>query len=198
MSAAEHRHAEHAVDRIFLDRWSPRAFTGEDIPEDILLTLLDAAHWAPSSYNLQPWRFIYARKGTAHWERLFGVLNEFNRSWAGSASALVVVLSARRAIPPGKDSAIDNITHSFDAGAAWGFLAIQASLLGWQAHGMAGMDRDKARVDLRVPDDYAVEAAIAIGRPGDESILPDALRAREVPSQRLPVAQVVAEGSFTF
>jgi nitroreductase len=160
--------------------------------------MLDAAHWAPSSYNLQPWRFIYARKGTPHWERLFNILNAFNQSWAGSASALIIALSAQRAVPPGKDAEVDNLTHSFDAGAAWGSLALQANLLGWQAHGMAGIDREKARVDLGVPDGYTVEAAIAVGRPGDKAVLPEALRAREVPSQRRPLAEVAAEGRFDF
>jgi nitroreductase len=197
-AAAELRKTEHPIDRQFLERWSPRAFTGEEIPLDTLLTLLDAAHWAPSSYNLQPWRFIYARKGTPHWQRLYDTLNDFNRSWAGGASALVIIVSAQRAIPPGRDAEIDNLTHSFDAGAAWGFLALQANKLGWQAHGMAGFDRAKARADLGVPPGYAVEAAIAIGRPGDISSLPEALRAREVPSQRKPLAEVAAEGLFSF
>jgi len=196
--SADARQSEYPVDKQFLERWSPRAFTGEEIPVETLLTLLDAAHWAPSSFNFQPWRFVYARRGTPHWERLFGILNEFNQSWAGSASALVIVLSRKRALPPGKDVEIDNLTHSFDAGAAWGYLALQASLLGWQAHGMAGIDRAQAVESLGVPQGYAVEAAIAIGRPGDKSALPESLRAREFPSQRLSLSEVAAEGSFSF
>lgn len=196
MTTINSRQAEHPISDIFLKRWSPRAFTGEDISQETLLTFLEAARWAPSSYNFQPWRFIYARRGTEHWDRLFAILNEFNRSWAGSASALIIVLSKTGAVPPGKDAEVANVTHSFDAGTAWGYLALQASLSGWQAHGMAGIDREKARVDLGVPAGYAVEAGIAIGRPGDKSILPPALQAREVPSQRQRLEDIAAEGLF--
>ncbi len=192
------RTAEHPISEIFLERWSPRALTGEEIPEASLLTILEAARWAPSAYNFQPWRFVYARKGTAHWERLFGILNEFNQGWARNASALVIVLSKEKSLPPGKDQEVPNLTHSFDAGAAWGFLALQASIEGWQAHGMAGIDREKARVDLGVPAGYTVEAAVAIGRPGDKNTLPESLRAREGYSQRHPLASVAAEGRFDF
>jgi nitroreductase len=198
MSTSPTRKPEHPVSEIFLERWSPRAFTGEEIPESTLLTFLEAARWAPSSYNFQPWRFVYARKGTAHWDRLFGVLNEFNQSWAKNASALVIVLSKLTSFPPGKDVEVPNLTHSFDAGTAWGYLALQASLSGWQAHGMAGIDRDKARADLQVPEGYAVEAAVAIGKPGDKAMLSEALQAREGFSARQALAAIAAEGSFKF
>ncbi|ALM83014.1 nitroreductase family protein [Bordetella sp. N] len=192
------RTAEHPVAELFLERWSPRAYTGEEISETALLTILEAARWAPSAYNLQPWRFIYARKGTPHWERLLAVLNPFNQSWASSASALIVVVSAETGTPPGKDQPVPNATHSFDTGAAWGFLALQASLEGWQAHGMAGIDHEKARIDLGIPAGYKVEAAVAIGKPGDKSTLPEGLRAREGYSPRQPLASIVAEGRFDF
>ncbi|WP_144639940.1 nitroreductase family protein [Bordetella genomosp. 13] len=194
MAAREVRRAEHPVDPLFLDRWSPRAYADEAIGADTLLTILDAAHWAPSSYNFQPWRFVYARRGTPSWDRLLGTLNEFNRGWAQAASALVVILSKTTATPRGQQEAVPNPTHSFDAGAAWAFLALQASLLGWHAHGMAGIDRDLARRTLGVPDDYAIEAAVAIGRLGDKATLPASLQLREVPSQRLQLADVAAEG----
>jgi nitroreductase len=196
MNTPVSRVAEHAIEEIFLHRWSPRAFTDEVIPEATLLSFFEAARWAPSSYNVQPWRFVYARRGTEHWDRLLGGLNEFNRSWASRAAALVFVLSRKTALFPGQAAEVPNPTHSFDAGAAWGYLALQASLAGWQAHGMAGIDREKVRLDLRVPDDFAVEAGIAIGRPGDKSTLPDALQAREVKSQREPVSSIAFEGLF--
>lgn len=198
MTAANSRTADHAISDIFLHRWSPRAFTGEEIPAATLDTILEAARWAPSGYNFQPWRFVYARKGTAHWERLLGMLNPFNQSWAKSASALVIVLSKKAEIPPGKDAESPNRSHSFDAGAAWGYMALQASLLGWQAHGMAGIEHDKIRAELNVPEGYAIEAGVAIGRPGDKSLLPEALQARETPSGRRSLAEVSAEGVFPF
>jgi nitroreductase len=198
VTSANSRQTEYQTSDIFLNRWSPRAFTGEEIPQQTLLTLLDAAHWAPSAYNFQPWRFIYARRGTAHWDRLLGVLGDFNRSWAKAAAAVVVVLSKKADVPPGQSAEVPNSTHSFDAGTAWGYLALQASLLGWHAHGMSGIDREKARVDLGVPDGYAVEMALVIGRVGDKSTLPEPMRARETPSGRKSLAEVAAEGKFSF
>ena len=198
MTAANSRTADHSISDLFLKRWSPRAFTGEEISADTLATILEAARWAPSAYNFQPWRFIYARKGSAHWERLLGMLNANNQVWAKSASALVFILSKKADIPPGKDAEMPNRSHSFDAGAAWGYMALQASLLGWQAHGMAGIERDKIRAELNVPEGYEIEAGVAIGRQGDKSTLPEMLQARETPSGRRALAEISGEGSFAF
>jgi nitroreductase len=193
---ANGRTADHAIDRQFLERWSPRAFTPEIISEADLMKLFEAARWAPSSFNAQPWRFIYARRGTKHWERLLGLLNEFNTSWAKNAAALAIVVSKQTMAIPGQDKEIPSHSHSFDAGAAWAMLALQATKLGWAAHGMAGFDIPRAAAELNVPAGYRVEAAIAIGKPGDKSQLPDALQAREVPSQRHPLSASVFEGAF--
>jgi nitroreductase len=196
MTTSNLRTAEHPIDRQFLNRWSPRAFTRDAIPEATLLTILEAARWAPSSYNSQPWRFAYARRDTEHWERFVGFLNEFNQGWARHASAIVIVLSKSTFTPPGAASEVPAPTHSFDAGAAWGYLALQASLAGWNAHGLAGIERDRIRRELAIPDGYSIEVGIAIGRPGDRASLPEALQAREVQSQRHPLATIAAEGRF--
>jgi nitroreductase len=196
MTTANSRSTDYPIDPMFLQRWSPRAFTGEPMPEYELLTILEAARWAPSCYNSQPWRFIYARRDTEHWPRLFGLLNAYNQSWAKAASALVILVSKMTLLPRGADKEVPSPTHSLDAGAAWGSLALQAARSGWAAHGMAGFDRERAATELGVPDGYRVEAAIAIGRQADKSVLPEALRAREVPSDRLPLRQLVGEGSF--
>ncbi|MGF6240458.1 nitroreductase [Paraburkholderia sp. GAS38] len=196
MTTSNSRAADHPIDVQFLDRWSPRAFTQETIPESTLLTFFEAARWAPSSYNSQPWRFAYARRDTEHWTRFLGFLNEFNQSWAKHAAAVVIVLSKSTFTPPGGSAEVPAPTHSFDAGAAWGYFALQASLSGWHAHGLAGIERDKIRQGLAVPDVYSIEAAIAIGRAGDKSVLPEALQAREAPSPRKPLAEIAAEGRF--
>lgn len=198
MTAVNSRTADHPISGIFLERWSPRAFTGEDMPEETLVTILEAACWAPSGYNFQPWRFVYARKGTAHWERLLSMLNPFNQSWAKSASALVIVFSKKREIPPGKDAESPNRSHSFDAGCAWGYMALQATQLGWQAHGMAGIEIDKIRGEFNVPEGYEIEAGVAIGRQGHKSTLPEALQARETPSGRRSLVEIAEEGAFSF
>ncbi len=196
MTTANSRTAAHAIDPLFLERWSPRAFTGEPIPETELMTLFEAARWAPSSFNAQPWRFIWARRDTGHWPRLLGLLSEYNQSWAKNAAALVVLVSKTTMLPRGADKEVPSVTHSLDAGAAWENLALQATRSGWAAHGMAGFDMPRAAVELGVPSGYRVEAAIAIGRRGDKSVLPEALQAREMPSDRLPLAQIVSEGRF--
>lgn len=196
MTTANHRTADHEIDPLFLERWSPRAFTTDEIPEAALFAILEAARWAPSSYNSQPWRFVYARRGTPHWEALLGLLNEFNQSWAKAASALVIIVSKPTLALPGKAEEIPSHSHSFDSGAAWAHLALQATRLGYQAHGMVGFDIARAASELNVPAGYRVEAAVAIGTPGDKSLLPDALQAREAPSQRNPLSASAFEGAF--
>ncbi len=181
---------------MFLERWSPRAFTGEQISESDLMTILDAARWAPSSYNSQPWRYIYARRDTPAWPKLFGLLGEFNQMWVKNAGALLIVVSSSTMLPPGSEKRVPSHSHSFDAGCGWGFVALQALKLGWHAHGMVGFDMNRAFAELDVPDGYRVEAAIAIGKLGDKSTLPEALQARETPNDRLPLEQIVMEGSF--
>jgi nitroreductase len=195
-TSANGRTADHAIDPIFLERWSPRAFTPEVISEADLQVLFEAARWAPSSSNSQPWRFVYARRGTSHWEKLLGLLNAFNLSWAQHAAALIVVVSKETMAVPGKDEEIPSYNHSFDTGAAWMSLALQATRLGWRAHGMAGFDRARAVTELNVPPGHRVEAAIAIGKPGDKAQLPEAMRARETPSQRHPITATTFEGAF--
>jgi len=192
------RTPDHPINALFTDRWSPRAFTGEAIPEPVLLSMLEAARWAPSAYNAQPWRFIYARRDTASWLPVFDTLVEFNQGWAQRAAALVVIVSARQAVFPGKTDAAPNAWHSFDSGAAWASIAFQATLSGWSAHGMAGFDADRLRQALGIPGDYAIETVIAIGKRGDKGVLPEGLQARETPNGRLPLAQLAAEGRFNF
>ena len=196
MTQANSRTADYPIDPLFLERWSPRAFTDEAISQAELLTLLEAARWAPSSFNSQPWRFLYARRDTEPWPRFLGLLNEYNQSWAKNAAALVILVSKTTLLPRGADKEVPSYTHSLDAGAAWANLALQATRSGWAAHGMAGFDVPRTAAELGVPANYRVEAAVAIGRPGDKSLLPEALRAREVPSDRLPLSQLVNEGRF--
>lgn len=198
MTAATARDTRLPIDPLFTRRWSPRAFTGEAIDEDTLLGFIEAARWAPSAFNTQPWRFIHALRDTAEWAPVFDALVEFNRGWVQHASALVVVLSRTRWVPPGKTAPQAIHTHSFDAGAAWASLAFQATLSGWHAHAMSGFDEPGLRDALGVPPDHAIEAVVAIGRLGERDRLPESLRAREQPSERLPLSAIAARGRFTF
>src|SRR5471032_532343 len=196
MTTPNPRSADHPIDPQFVNRWSPRAFSPEPIDNATLLTFLEAARWAPSSYNSQPWRFIYATRDSEHWKQFLGFLNDFNRSWASEAAALVIVLSKSTFVPPGATDEVTSLSHSFDTGAAWGYLALQASLSGWHAHGMAGFDKEKTRSVLGVPANFAIEAAVAIGKIGNKATLPEGLRAKEEPSPRLPLQALVSEGTF--
>lgn len=191
------RTAAYAVDPLFLKRWSPRAFDDKAvISEQELMTIFEAAHWAPSSFNSQPWRFIYARRETPEWSRLFNLLVPMNQSWAVRASVLVALVSATKVQPPGAPGPMPSYSHSLDAGAAWAYLALQATKLGWHAHAMAGWDTANAAAALSVPEGFRVETMIAIGRIGDKSVLPPPLQEREQPNDRRPVAELVMPGQF--
>jgi len=191
----EPRTASFPIDPVFLDRWSPRAFQPEAIDQRTLLTMLEAARWAPSAYNEQPWRFLYALRGDAHWPEFLGSLDSFNRSWAHNAAALVFVLSDGGA-DIADAQAQSPALRSFDTGAAWSQLALQATRLGYHAHAMAGLEYDIARRNLAVPGRFRIEIAVAIGRRGTPDILPPTLREREQPSQRRPLAETAFAGRF--
>jgi nitroreductase len=165
--------------------------SGETISKEELMTLFEAARWAPSASNIQPWRFIYAMRDTLEFETLFSLLIDFNKDWCVRAGALIVTISKKT-----RDNGKENPTHSFDTGSAWENLSIQASGMGLVAHGMAGFDYVLAKERLSIPDDYNVEMMIAIGKPGKVEDLPEALREREAPSDRKPLTEIVFAGRF--
>ncbi|HEY6814158.1 MAG TPA: nitroreductase family protein [Croceibacterium sp.] len=189
------RQPDHPVDRLFLDRWSPRAFDRSVMPEADLRTVLEAARWAPSAFNAQPWRLLYATRESADWERFVALLMPFNRVWAQNASVLIFILSDTL-IEAKQGETSPSRTHSFDAGAAWASLALQATALGYHAHGMAGVDWDRARDELKVPERFRFEAACVVGRIASPETLDEKLRAREVPSGRKPLGDIAFAGDF--
>ena len=190
------RTPDHPIEQIFADRWSPRAFEATSMPASDLLTILEAARWAPSAFNVQPWRFLYSHRDDAHWQDYLNLLDPFNASWAQNALAMVFVLSDT--VMPGDGTRPQKLsrTHSFDAGAAWAQLALQATSLGYQAHAMAGIFFDRPHEKLTVPERYRIEIAIAIGKRVDRSVLPQELQDREEPSQRLSVDEIAFAGVF--
>lgn len=196
MTSSNHRKSDFDINPVFLDRWSPRSFSGDPMPKETLLTMLEAAHWAPSASNYQPWRFVYALRGTDDFERILSVLAESNQVWAKSASALIIIFSDMLSRRDDGSEPKPFRSHSFDAGAAWAMLALQAVYSGYYAHGMGGVDFDKAIDVLKVPPGYRAEAAVAVGKLADKSLLPENLQARELPSNRKPLSAVAFEGVF--
>lgn len=196
MTSSNTRDSEFPIDTFFLDRWSPRAFTEETIDQATMLTILDAAHWAPSSGNNQPWRFIYALRGTPSFPVLVDILSPGNQRWAQNAAALMIVVSKTYRVASNGERRLA-YTHSYDTGAAWFSVICQAMKLGYHAHGMEGFDKEKAVEVLGIPEGYRAEAAAAIGRIADRSTLPDDLAEREFPSKRKPVSEIAFEGKFT-
>jgi nitroreductase len=194
INALEIRTADHPIELLLVERWSPRAMSGEPLSEGEILTLFEAARWAPSTYNEQEWRFLYARRETPHWQSIFDLLVEGNQAWCKNAAMLVVIVAHKVFAKNGKP----NPVHLFDVGAAFENIALQATAMGLVVHGMQGFDFEKARTTLKVPDDYAVAAMFAAGRPAPVDVLPETLREREKPTGRKPVSEFICEGAFAF
>jgi len=192
VNISDYRPLEHNVDTIFPERWSPRAMNGEPIAEEDLMTLFEAARWAPSSYNNQSWRFLYAAKDSPEWPLFFSLLGDFNRQWCVNAGVLVVIVSKATFDHNGKPSR----THSYDTGAAWGYFALQGSMKGLVVHGMQGFDYDRAHEELGVPEGYQVEAMAAVGHPADLSVIPEPMRKTENPNGRKPLPEIAWSGLF--
>jgi len=167
---------------------------GEPLSESELMSLFEAARWAPSTYNEQEWRFLYARRGAPEWNLFFDLLAEGNKPWCSRAGILCVVLAHKVFSKSGKP----NPVHVFDAGLAFENLALQGTAMGLVVHGMQGFDFEKARSALAVPPDYAVVAMFAAGHPGDPDQLPPDYQKIEQPSGRKRVQEFIREGKFAF
>jgi nitroreductase len=186
------RHPDYPINPLLLNRWSPRSMTGEGMTDEELFPLFEAARWAPSSFNNQPWVFIYAHRDTPEWKPIFDLMIEFNQSWTKNAAVLVVMISKKTYFHNGKPAR----THSFDTGSAWMSMALEGSSRGYVLHGMEGFDYDKAQKTLQIPDDYQVEAMAAIGKRAPKDKLPPDLQKKEAPSPRRPVEQMLMKGKF--
>lgn len=186
------RTSQYPVESIIINRWSPRAMSAEAISEEQLMTIFEAARWAQSASNSQPWRFVYGMRGTAAWDRLFSLLVPFNQEWVKNGAVLMLVVSQNNFSHNGKPS----VTHSFDTGAACQNLALQAYAMGLVAHGMGGFDYQAARKEFSIPDNFTVEAMFVVGRPASSDVLSKELQAREVPSDRKPITDFAFNGEF--
>jgi nitroreductase len=187
-----HRKADHPINPLILNRWSPRAMSGESLNDGVLLSLFEAARWAPSSANNQPWRFLYAKRETVHWDKFFNLLVPPNQVWCTNAAVLGVIVSLKLFEKSQKPS----VTHSLDAGAAWENLALEGNSRDLVVHGMEGFDYQKARRELKVPDEFEVLAMFAVGKKAPKESLPPDLQKREQPSMRKKVEEFAFEGGF--
>lgn len=179
----------HPIHDVIARRWSPRAFDERPVEQATLKSLFEAARWAPSSNNEQPWRFIVASKETStDYDRLFACLVEGNRKWVFRAPVLILSVASLLFEDDGKPN-----RHALhDTGMAAENFVLQATALGLQAHQMAGFDTQKARETCLIPTGFDPVAMIALGYPGDPAVLPDYLREREIkPRERQPIGDFV-------
>lgn len=184
-----YRKPDYAIDDVFVERWSPRSFLEKEVPEEILLTILEAARWAPSAFNEQPWRFIIAKTAEER-EKFYPFISENNLAWCKKAPVLTLILSKKTR------NGEPLISHSFDTGAAWAHMALQANKCGLVTHPMTGFDFDKAREMLEIPEEYAIEALIAIGYQGEKEDLPERFQDREQPNGRRPIMESIYSEKF--
>jgi nitroreductase len=170
-------------------RWSPRSFSNRNVSDSDLKLVFDAARWAASSYNEQPWRFLVARKSDHDsYQKLLGILVDFNQGWAKSAPVLFIMAAKKTFTEKGSP----NRFALHDAGQALATLMLQATALGLHAHAMAGFDEEKARRELHIPGDYEVGAAVALGYLSKPEDLPTQYRGGETAErQRKPISEVV-------
>lgn len=188
------RHADHEIDPLFIERHSPRAFTGEAVPAAELMRMFEAARWSPSGYNSQPWRFLYALRDDANWQTFFDLLVPGNQKWVADTGAIVFIVSNER-MKVGDDLK-PSYSHSFDTGAASLAFQLQAIRQGWHAHGMTGFDHERAPQVLKVPEHHRIEAAFAVGRKRAVDELTEEQRPREAPNGRRPITDFVLAGPF--
>lgn len=185
---------EFPVNELIQNRWSPRAFSDKPVPQEVLRSLFEAARWAPSSNNEQPWAFIVATKDDAeNFEKSLGALVEFNANWARKAPVLAIAVAE---LAFAKNNA-PNRNAQYDVGAASLQLCLEATARGLVVHQMAGFDPETAKEAYNIPQGWEPIAAMAIGYPGDASSLPEPLQSREkAPRSRKRIREFVMSGQW--
>lgn len=184
------RKSDYPIHPLILSRWSPRAMSGETLTDEELFPLFEAARWAPSSYNGQPWRFLYVKRDTSYWNRLFDLLVVFNQQWCAKAAVLGLIFS-RTTFEKNNQTAR---THAFDTGAAWENLCLEGCSRGLVVHGLEGFDYEKARA--LIPLDHEIHAMFAIGKRAPKSTLSEELQKKEILSSRKKIKEFAFEGKI--
>jgi nitroreductase len=196
-TAHEVNHVKHAPEvegvlPVFFHRWSPRSFAGREVSLETIAKCFEAARWAASSFNEQPWRFFLGTRGNPTYKKIFESLGEFNQAWAASAPVLILGVAKTRF----SHNDAPNRVALYDLGAAASYMTLQAAHLGLVTHQMAGVDLDKARKLLEIPEEYVIGAAIALGYQGEpEALTNENMRQQEIsPRQRKPLSEIVLAG----
>jgi nitroreductase len=154
---------------IFHERWSPRSFASRDVTPADLAKVFEAARWAASSYNEQPWRFLVGIRGSEAYRKIFESLISFNQAWATTAPVLILGTAKTRF----SHNDAPNRVALYDLGAAASYLTLQAAALGIASHQMGGFDPDAARKAFEIPEVYEIGAVIALGYQGEPASLPN-------------------------
>ena len=182
----------HDIHQLLKQRWSPRAISAEPVDQKKILNILEAARWAPSSANQQPWRFIIGINGDETYQKIFNTLVEFNQAWA---KVPILILSIGKTKLNMKDA--PNESYSYDVGQAVANLTIQASSEGLFVHQMGGFDKEKAIELFNIPSAYKPLTVIAIGYYGNADLLPENLKIREYAQrERSNLEEIVFSDSF--
>lgn len=185
---------DHPIHELIRNRWSPRAFSDKSVEPGVLASLFEAARWAASSFNDQPWAYLVATKDDSeNFKKMVAVLMEFNANWAKNAPVLAISVARRNFSHDGSP----NPVAMHDVGAANAQLTAEATSRGLLVHQMAGFSRDKARQTFGIPEIWDPVSAIAIGYPGDPDTLAEDFRKRELaPRTRKPLREFVMTGSW--
>jgi nitroreductase len=187
MKRAERRYNYEILNEI-KGRWSPRAFSGEKVCSSEWMALLEAARFAPSCFNEQPWRFLVADQEKTL-DAMRKVLLSGNQIWAESAPILIMILSVRNFSENGKI----NRWNAFDAGTAWGYLSLEAQRRGLITHAMGGFSVSRARETFSISDDWDILTIVAVGRYGDPEQLEQSLRKEEYPKSRKELKELIIQ-----
>jgi nitroreductase len=188
LETIKHGPAETGVEDLILKRWSPRSFADKPVSSEDLTKIFTAAAWAASSYGEQPWRFLVGRKGDPTYAKIMDALVEFNQAWAKSAPVLILSVGKKTFTANGQP----NWYALHDTGAASANFSLEATALGLHTHGMGGLDKDKARANFDIPEDFEIGAIWALGYLGDPAALPEQMQAMEkAPRTRKPLAEFV-------
>ncbi|QHL88206.1 nitroreductase [Nibribacter ruber] len=190
----QHREEQHNIHELMQARWSPRSFSSELLTQEQIESLFQAARWAASSGNGQPWRFVYATSDQQKdFQRLVSLLDEGNAIWAKNAPFLMVVFSKTE-----RDNGKLHPGHLYDTGLAMGQFCLQATAMGLQVHQMGGFAMDKANEALQVPSEYQPIAMAVVGHPAPFTLLPtQELQTREqTKSTRKPLQETVHMGTW--